>query len=128
MIAKHPEARLPPTLLGSKYGRDEAEQQLMAKVGNPSTFSAEFNIDPARLRGLGVFDPTLAADTPLFIDPMLFRGSRHPEIRRDAAREYREHFETVIKFLAATKAPEDVAWRTARRLLEFHEVRGTCLG
>ena len=27
-----------------------------------------------------------------------------------------------------TSSPEDLAWRTARRLLTFHEIKGTCLG
>ncbi len=100
----------------------------MPKVRNPTTFSAHFRVNHAKLDALGVFDSTLAIDTKLFIDPLLFRKSRHPEIRLEAVGQYRQHFERVIKFLAATKAPEDVAWRTARSLLEFHELRGTCLG
>ncbi len=100
----------------------------MAKVRNPRTFSGHFEVPPAKLAKLGVFDPTVAVDTKLFIDPLLFSSSQHDEIRRDAVREYREHFERVIKLLSATKASEDVAWRSARRLLEFHEIRGTCLG
>lgn len=100
----------------------------MPKVRNPTTFSAQFGVDPAKLDALGVFDPTLAIDTKLFIDPLLFLKSRHPEVRLEAVGQYKQHFETVIKFLAATKTSEDVAWRTARGLLEFHELRGTCLG
>jgi hypothetical protein len=100
----------------------------MPKVRNPTTFSAHFRLDPAQLYGLGVFDPTLEIDTKLFIDPLLIPHSRHEEICDAAVREHRVHFEQVIKFLAATAKPEDVAWRTARRLLEFHELRGTCLG
>jgi DNA-directed RNA polymerase subunit N (RpoN/RPB10) len=46
----------------------------------------------------------------------------------DAVKLYREHFETVIKFLRLTTSYDDVAWRNARRLLVFHEMRGTCLG
>lgn len=100
----------------------------MAKVGNPTTFAGHFALDPVRLARLGVLDATLAVDTKLFIDPLLFSASAHPEIHATASSQYRLHFETVIKFLAASNTPGDVAWRSARRLLEFHEIRGTCLG
>ena len=100
----------------------------MAKVRNPTTFSSRFAVDPAKVDSIGVFDPTLGIDTKLFVDPLLFPYSRHTEISTGAVQEYRQHFEKVIKFLAATRSPEDVAWRTARRLLQFHELRGTCLG
>jgi hypothetical protein len=100
----------------------------MPKIKNPGTFSGHFKVPKAKLTGLGVFDPTLAVDTRLFIDPFLFEKSKHSEISTGAVNEYRKHFETVIRFLSLTKKPEDIGWRTARRLLEFHEVRGTCLG
>lgn len=100
----------------------------MAKVSNPTTFAGHFGLDPVKLAQLGVLDPTLAVDTKLFVDPLLFPASAHPEIHTNATAEYRRHFEKAIRFLAASKTPEDVAWRTARRLLRFHEIRGTCLG
>jgi hypothetical protein len=100
----------------------------MAKVKNPTTLSSHFGIDPRKLDKLGVLDPTLAIDTKLFIDPLLLRHCAHSEIHDLAVQEYRRHFEKVIKFLAAARVQEDVAWRTARRLLQFHEIRGTCLG
>ena len=100
----------------------------MSKARNPTLFSAHFAIDHSELDKLGVFDPTLAIDTKLFIDPLLFPTSRHDEMRTVAVKQYRQHFEKVIKFLVLTRSATDVAWRTARRLLEFHELRGTCLG
>lgn len=100
----------------------------MAKVRNPTTFSAHFQISPLKLAQLGVFNPTLAVDTKLFIDPLLFPSSQHAEINDHAVNQYRKHFEQIIKLLAATKSSEDIAWRSARRLLEFHELSGTCLG
>ncbi len=100
----------------------------MAKVKNPTTLSRYFRIDQLKLYKLGVLDPTLAIDTKLFIDPLLFQYSSHPELHSSAVKQYRRHFEKVIKFLARTRKPEDVAWRTARKLLEFHEICGTCLG
>lgn len=100
----------------------------MAKVRSAATFSACFRVEPEELDRLGVLDPTLALDTRLFIDPLLFKESKHPEINTEAVKDYRAHFDRVIRFLAATQRRDDVAWRSARRLLEFHEIRGTCLG
>src|SRR5688572_2358174 len=100
----------------------------MARARNPQTLSGHFGIRRLTLEKLGVFDPTLAIDTKLFVDPLRFAKSRHPEFRREAVKQYRTHFERVVKLLAASRRPEDVAWRSARRLLEFHEIRGTCLG
>lgn len=100
----------------------------MARVRNPQTLSSHFGIDRLKLDQQGVLDVTLAIDTKLFIDPLLLNSSAHPEIHDDAVKQYRRHFENIIKFLAATRSLDDVAWRSARRLLEFHEIRGTCLG
>ena len=100
----------------------------MAKARNSATFSETFRIDPGELDRLGVLDPTLAIDTKLFIDPLLFGQSAHAEIHTAAVKEYRAHFELVIRCLAASRQRDDVAWRAARRLLQFHEIGGTCLG
>ncbi|MBN1916929.1 MAG: hypothetical protein JW889_03385 [Verrucomicrobia bacterium] len=100
----------------------------MAKAKNPTTLSGHLRIDSAKLSELGVLDVTLGVDIPLFIDPLLLPRSAHAEMSQLGARQYRHHFEQVIEFLARTQQSDDVAWRTARRLLEFHEIRGTCLG
>lgn len=100
----------------------------MAKITNPKTLSDQFDIDRRRLDDLGVLDQTLAIDTKLFIDPLLLSSSEHPEMSYAAVDQYRHHFEQVIKFLVLTEKQEDVAWRSARRMLEFHEIPGTCLG
>lgn len=97
------------------------------KVSNPLSFSRAFGIKKSELRRLGVLDPALNVDTKLFIDPMLLATSGHPEMQR-ARQRFDDHFKTVIKLLAGSTARGDVAWRNARRLLEFPEVRGTSLG
>lgn len=100
----------------------------MAKAKNPVAFSNYFGIPPEKLDELGVFDPTLAIDTKLFIDPLLLEYSSHPEIFNEGVKKYRNHFDNVIRFLSLTKQHDDIAWRSSRRLLEFHEIKGTCLG
>lgn len=81
-----------------------------------------------RLTELGVLNCTPAVDTRLFLDPLLLRQSVHHEMNIIAAESYTKHFELAIKFLVASKLRDDVAWRSARRLFEFHEIEGTCLG
>ena len=99
----------------------------MPRIKNPVRFGSYFKVAPSALRRLGVLDPTLNADTKLFIDPMLLAISRHREMKK-ASREFRAHFATLAKLLAAARRPEDVAWRSAEKHLKFSEVKGTCLG
>lgn len=100
----------------------------MGKIRNPIRFSEHYGIDSKGLDDRGILDPTLNADTKLFIDPLLLDGSSHPEIATGARATYEKHFGTIIKFLAKTKNPNDVAWKSAARLLTFPEIPWTCLG
>lgn len=100
----------------------------MAKIRNPVRFSKFFKIDEKLLAKLGVLNPTLNADTKLFIDPLLLANSIHKEINTGACSTYKKHFELVIRLLKASKKEDDVPWRNAKRLLEFPEIKGTCLG
>lgn len=100
----------------------------MARIKNPVRFSAHFGIPESDITRLGALNPTLNVDTKLFIDPFLLSSSQHPEISTGGYGTYRKHFETVIKLLSASKTEGDVPWRNARRLMEFPEIKGTCLG
>ena len=100
----------------------------MAKISNPIRFSTQFGVDEKTLGKLGVLNPTLNADTKLFIDPFLLPDSAHSEISQGGRKTYEQHFETVIKLLAGSKSRGDTPWRNARRLMEFPELKYTCLG
>lgn len=100
----------------------------MGKIKDPSTFASYYDVDPSKMAKLGVLNPTLGVDTRLFIDPLLVPKSSHKEISKDGAAQYVAHFEMVVKLLAASKAEGDVAWRSARRFFQFHEIPATCLG
>ncbi len=100
----------------------------MAKIRNPVRFSDYFSIEPKQFAIAGVLDPTLNVDTRLFIDPLLLEKSAHAEIREQARTSYEAHFTTTIKLLKASKAVDDVAWRSALKHLAFPEIKGTCLG
>jgi hypothetical protein len=97
------------------------------KLRNPVTLSRLFKLKPSQLRKLGVFDANLNVDTPLFIDPLLLAGSQHAEMQQ-ASRSFNAHFAEVVHILRASRKPNDIAWREARRRLSFPEVSGTCLG
>lgn len=99
----------------------------MAKIKNPLQFSHLFEIDQLKISALGVLDPTLNVDAKLFIDPMLLKGSKHPEMRQADA-TYKQFFTDVIKLLVASTKADDIAWRAAYRKLSFREIKGTCLG
>lgn len=100
----------------------------MARVSRLISFSQHFGIPPEQMDELGVFDPLLNSDTPLFIDPLLLPFSQHDEIGKDAAEQFREHFGKVISLIKRSTAPGDVADRNAKLLLTFPEVAGICLG
>jgi hypothetical protein len=100
----------------------------MAKITSPIRFSDHFKIAAHRLTAIGALNPSLNADTALFIDPLLLGSSRHAEMRAGGRRAYEEHFSTIIKLLRGSKEKGDVAWRNAVRMLSFPEIRGTCLG
>lgn len=100
----------------------------MAKIRNPIRFSEYFNIAEESLNDLGVLNPTLNVDTKLFIDPLLVPHSQHEEIRTIGRAAYVEHFNQVIKLLKVSRQVGDVAWRSTRRLMEFPEIKWTCLG
>ncbi|MDL1871873.1 hypothetical protein FBR05_06680 [Deltaproteobacteria bacterium PRO3] len=99
----------------------------MGKIKNPIQFSRAFKISDKKLYSLGVLDPTLNVDAKLFIDPLLLKLSRHPELKK-ADKTYREYFSTIIKLLAASKKENDAPWRAAYKKLLFREIKGTCLG
>jgi hypothetical protein len=102
----------------------------MAKIKNPVRFSEHFKIDTEILAKAGILNPTLNADTRLFIDPLLLENSVHSEMSGEARQSYLSHFKNAIGLLRAVKVKNasDTYWRNVRRLLSFPEIKGTCLG
>ena len=100
----------------------------MARINHYIGFSDCFSVDPMRLDELGVLNPFLNADTPLFIDPLLLPYSRHDEISVGAKAAFDEHFGKIISLLKRSEERDDLFWRNAERQLRFPEVKGVCLG
>lgn len=100
----------------------------MAKITNPQTISTHFKVASDKLNDLGVLDSTLTFDTKLFVDPLLLKASKHPEMSNESTGLINEHFRKIIKLLKASKSKGDVPWRAAIDLFDYHEVKATCLG
>ena len=94
-------------------------------------FSAHFAIRPSLLKKIGVFDPTLDVDAPLFIDPFLLPHSRHKEFSSCGFEAYEAHFTRIYDLLRLSNERGDKAWKSALKLFLAGEARGfggTCLG
>lgn len=100
----------------------------MGKIRNVVRFSSLFGLSPDHLDAQGALNPTLSADTQLFIDPLLLQSSSHPEISGQAYQTYQEHFRRVVMLLRKCKEFGDTYWRNAKRMMQFPEVHNTCLG
>ena len=68
-----------------------------------------------------------SASTRLFIDPLLLRRWRIPELA-DVARVIDERLGNILTLLAASNRRGDMAWRNAERLMTFPQVKGLCIG
>jgi hypothetical protein len=99
----------------------------MAKITSPLRFSRHFGVDAERLRERGTFDPVLAADTHLFIDPMAIRHSGAPELARSFAR-LEAFFTDLHRLLRQSRERDDLWIGAAYDLWPRQEVKGTCLG
>jgi hypothetical protein len=100
----------------------------VGKIKSPESLSTKFGIDEALLEELDIVNVLLAADTLLFIDPMLLPSSKHPEIREGATQRYNEKFNFIIRLLSASNEKNDPAWKAVKKLFKFSEISWTCLG
>ena len=80
----------------------------MALIRDPVLFSAHFAVAPEQLARLDVFDPTLNADTKLFIDPLLLQGSRHATIQTNAVQAFETYFGNIIRVLQHSQVIDDL--------------------
>jgi hypothetical protein len=97
------------------------------KQSQPKYFSDHFNIDKAKLKELGVFDPILNFDTKLFVDPLLLKKSSN-EIIKNAAQTFDDFFLTLLNLLKISNQEDDKPWREAKRRVKFPEYKYTCIG
>jgi len=94
----------------------------------PILFSAYFDVDPGEFDKAGLLDPYVNTDTPLFIDPLLIDKSANAVLASQGLREFREHFEKLVRLLAIVEEEGDPAWVAAERQLSLREPAENGLG
>lgn len=92
------------------------------------SFTRHFGVPTLPLMRYGVFDPILNSDTKLFIDPLLLPTSAATEFSDQASDLFQQHFVNVFKLMRHSKQVGDAAWNGAKRLVDYKELRYTCLG
>lgn len=100
----------------------------MTKISSPILFSDVFPIEIDDLVDVGLLDPFLHVDTPLFIDPTLLSKSSWEIIRTEGVKAFHSQFEKVVGLLEISEKVGDVAWRNALKFLDFSEPGYTGLG
>jgi hypothetical protein len=100
----------------------------MAKIRAPISFSNAFSIEKSILETLGIFNPIINVDTPLFIDPTLLKYSTYDSFNKEAISRINQYLSELLKLVKSSTIQNDACWRQAKRLLAKKEIQGTCLG
>ena len=85
----------------------------MAKLINPKLFSQQFGINPTELDKEGLLDPVLNADTKLFVDPLLLKGSSHPVLQSAGVQAFEQRMSGIIELLVVSQGNGDAPWKAA---------------
>lgn len=93
----------------------------------PKSVTQLLNIRKEAFLRTGALNTILDVDTRLFVDPLLLRDTRIPELQGSAQRvEHR--FASILRLLRNSREQRDVWERRAEKLMEFPEVKGVCIG
>jgi len=93
----------------------------------PTRLSTFLSVRPSSLKRHGVFDALIGIDSRLFVDPILLKRLRIPELR-DSRKHFEAYFQAILLLLAKSQKEGDVAWRGAAKRLVFKETKGVSLG
>jgi hypothetical protein len=93
----------------------------------PKSVTQILTIGKKAFERTGALDTILDVDTRLFIDPMLLRDTKIPELQ-GSARRIEDRFASILRLLKHSRAQRDVWERRAEQLMLFPEVRGICIG
>ena len=93
----------------------------------PKSVTHLLNISKNGFAQTGALDTILDVDTRLFIDPLLLRETRIPELKA-SARRVEERFTNILSLLRHSLGRCDVWERRAEKLMTFPEVKGICIG
>lgn len=91
------------------------------------SFADEYGIDKSKLEELRVFNLILDVDTRIYVDPAKLRNSDVEEFK-DSTKTVEEYFRKIVILLKASRVEGDAFWQSAKKLFNFKEQSGTCLG
>src|SRR3989338_5796457 len=91
------------------------------------TLSDYLQIDASEFEKLHILDTFIDIDTNLFGDPLLVKNIDIVEFS-DSRKNLEGYFAKIIKLLSVSTKEDGIAWRVARKLLIFQEVRGVAIG
>jgi hypothetical protein len=93
----------------------------------PISFSDYFQINQKVYERTLAFDPILDIDSKFFINFHLLKKTQVPQLH-DSFQKVRNSFVDIIKLLSQSTSKDDIFWRSAKKRINFSEIRGTCLG
>lgn len=91
------------------------------------SLSQYMNINPIRLKELGVFNTILDSDSLYFINFMCLKDTEAIELQ-DSYEHLNSVFKSIAVLLKASKRENDIFYRKAFDLLEMNEFEEICLG
>jgi len=91
------------------------------------TVNQYLKVTETALAETGALNAIIKVDNKFFIEPRLLFHSKIPFFA-DSAAKIEAYFERVVHLIRASKAPKDLAWNAAHRMLQFREPQGFALG
>lgn len=93
----------------------------------PKSVTQLLKISKKAFAATGALNTILDVDTRLFIDPLLLRDTKMPELR-GSARRVEDRFANILRLLGHSQEQRDIWERRAEKLMIFPEVKGVCIG
>ncbi len=93
----------------------------------PTSVTDYFKLDEVEFKKTDAFDSLVDWDTKLFVDPFLLQKCKTPEFK-GAHDELLKYFSKNLKLIGASKHRDDLAWKTAKKRLQFREIGAFGLG
>jgi hypothetical protein len=75
----------------------------------PSRLSTFLNVRPSALAKHGAFDALIGIDSRLFLDPILLKRLKIPELK-DSRKHFEDYFQRILLLLTHSKQRNDIAW------------------
>jgi hypothetical protein len=89
--------------------------------------SEYFNLAPNILDEKGIFNSFIGVDSLFFIDPFLFEKIDIKEFK-SSRNKIKNYYRRIIRLLKFSKYKGDIAWRTAKKMMQFKEISAASLG